>query len=224
VESSPKARQRSRAPARGGKPPSAPAGNTGPVAGPGGPTPPDRLLVLTQRWQEFGDEEAYAELLREIGARLDQRARKCRIDGWDADDLTQEVVFRVHRDRGKFRASRGTLLGLSIAIHKRLNIDRFRRKKPTVFLSVLPVPDLPDRREEGPADFAERADAGAALHAALRGLSPRERRALTLLYFDDRSYEEVSALMGLSLGSLASLVHNAKQQLRARLRCRFGRR
>ena len=226
MKSAPQARQRSRSPARRDTPSPAPRqpGDTVPVPGRGGPTPPDRLAELTQRWQKLKDKEAYAELLREIGARLDQRARKCGIDGWDAEDLTQEVVFRVHRDRGKFRPSRGTLLGLSITIHKRVNIDRFRRKKPTVFLSALPGPDLPDRREKDPADLAEWADDVAVLHAALRRLSARQQRALKLRYFDDRSYKEMSAIMGLPQGSVASLVHNAKQQLGADLRHRFGRR
>jgi RNA polymerase sigma-70 factor (ECF subfamily) len=179
--------------------------------------------VLTQRWQEFQDEAAYAGLLGEASARLDQRARRRGIDRWDAEDLRQEAVLRAHRHRGRFRASRGTMLGLIFTIHDRLNIDRFRRKKPTVLLSALPRPDLPDPREADPADFAERADDVAALRAGLRGLDARQQRALRLLYFHGWSYKEVSAAMALPPGSVASLVHNAKRQLRAYLQPRFGR-
>jgi RNA polymerase sigma-70 factor (ECF subfamily) len=182
------------------------------------------LAVLTRRWQESHDEAAYAELLQESSAPLDRRARKFRVDEWDAEDMRQETVFRVHQRRDKFDPSRGTMLGLALTIHRRLHIDRLRRKKPTVSLSARTGPDVPDRREEDPAALAERADDAAVLRAALRRLDVRQRRALTLLIFEDRSYKEVCAAMGLPHGSLASLVYNAKQRLRADLRRRYGMR
>ena len=52
---------------------------------------------------------------------------------------------------------------------------------------------------------------------ALRYLSPREREAIYLRFFEDAAYEEVAAIMRIRDSTCRVLVHRALDKLRARL-------
>ncbi|OGU00653.1 MAG: hypothetical protein A2085_07295 [Gemmatimonadetes bacterium GWC2_71_10] len=83
------------------------------------------------------------------------------------------------------------------------------------------------RRDTVPVEDAgltsrERADAGleqgelaARLEAALDQLTPEQREAFVLKYVDERSYEEMAALLDVSADALKMRVHRAREALRA---------
>ena len=47
----------------------------------------------------------------------------------------------------------------------------------------------------------------------LAQLSPPYREALRLFYLEEKSYEEVSAMLGLPLGTVKTYLHRARKQL-----------
>jgi RNA polymerase sigma factor (sigma-70 family) len=66
---------------------------------------------------------------------------------------------------------------------------------------------LADRRLDAPADWAR-------MRAALLTLSDIDRELLLLVAWDELSYEEASAVLGLPLGTVRSKLHRAKHRLR----------
>ena len=52
---------------------------------------------------------------------------------------------------------------------------------------------------------------------ALRYLSPREREAIYLRFFQDAAYEEVAGIMRISASTCRVLVHRALDKLRVQL-------
>jgi RNA polymerase sigma-70 factor (ECF subfamily) len=47
----------------------------------------------------------------------------------------------------------------------------------------------------------------------LAQLSPPYREALRLFYLEEKSYEEVSAMLGLPIGTVKTYLHRARKQL-----------
>src|SRR5438874_6767583 len=78
---------------------------------------------------------------------------------------------------------------------------------------------LPLRAEQGldPQVEAERRMGDAAMAEALRFLSPREREAIYLRFFQDAAYEDVAAIMRINESTSRVLVHRALDKLRGRL-------
>jgi RNA polymerase sigma-70 factor (ECF subfamily) len=65
-----------------------------------------------------------------------------------------------------------------------------------------------------PALDLERADDQARLEEGLRRLSPEQRVPLVLFHFEDRSYREIAALLGVSLAKVKTDIHRGREALR----------
>ena len=58
------------------------------------------------------------------------------------------------------------------------------------------------------------ADDVQAVHAALDRLAPEHREVLLLRFMEEMSYEEIAGVVGVSVGTVRSRIHNAKRSLR----------
>jgi RNA polymerase sigma factor (sigma-70 family) len=56
------------------------------------------------------------------------------------------------------------------------------------------------------------------LHSALASLPPRERRAVTLRYFDEQSSTVIGSVLGVTRSNARRIVHNGLRGLRAQFR------
>src|SRR5437868_6540394 len=75
---------------------------------------------------------------------------------------------------------------------------------------------LCDRGEE-PSRPVERAEVARVVRAAVSGLAGRQRTAVELHQFEDRTYNEVAASMAMSPEAAKSLLYRARNQLRESL-------
>lgn len=83
------------------------------------------------------------------------------------------------------------------------------RRRPRVDVDRLELP----ARESTDAD-AERGELAAALAAALDRLKSEQREAFVMKYVEDRSYEEMAALLGVGEDALKMRVARARERLR----------
>ncbi len=70
---------------------------------------------------------------------------------------------------------------------------------------------------DSPARALERADERDALERALRRLPDHQRVPLVLFHFDDASYEEIAALLRVSIGKVKTDIHRGREALRRQL-------
>ncbi|MDZ7780186.1 MAG: sigma-70 family RNA polymerase sigma factor [Gemmatimonadota bacterium] len=155
-----------------------------------------------------GDTRAFERLYRAHVGRVYALALRLIGEEW-AEDLTQEVFIRAWRKLGTFagRARFGTWLhrlAVNLIITRR-NTLRGRQAKhgggdEVVALAAEPRPGHPGARLD--------------LEAAMRTLPARAREVFVLYDVEGYTHEEISELMGVSVGTSKSQLHRARMLMR----------
>src|SRR5689334_10470734 len=156
------------------------------------------------------------EVVREHTARVYRLAYRLSGNQQDAEDLTQEVFVRVFRSLANYTP--GTFEGWLHRITTNLFLDGARRKQRIRFdpLAEDAADKLPGR-EKTPAQIYEDTNFDGDVQAALDALAPDYRAAVVLCDIEGLSYEEISATLGVKLGTVRSRIHRGRSQLRAAL-------
>jgi RNA polymerase sigma factor (sigma-70 family) len=117
-----------------------------------------------------------------------------------ARDVVQETFVRAIRKRRDYRGD-GSLEAWvwRIAFRTALEQKRARHTEPMANGSIDPALPEPERDPE--------------LAAAVRGLPPRKRLVVFLHYFADLSYGEIAAALGISEGTVAATLSQARTAL-----------
>ena len=197
-----------------------------------GPKPPDRRTAswledpevgLMQRVQA-GDGAAFAELRESYAGRVFGFFYRQLRDRGEAEDLTQEVFLRLFRSRVRYqpRARFATWI-FHITQNVLRNALRSRRRRPCVHLDMeapagrsLMEGRLPDRADT-PSRPLERSELAGQVRAAVAELAGRQRTAVELHQFHDRTYAEVAQELEMSPKAAKSLLYRARNQLREAL-------
>ena len=134
----------------------------------------------------------------------------------DAEDLTQDVFVRVFRSLHRFQP--GTFEGWLHRITTNLFLDSARRRQKIRFdgLADGSAERLPSAWP-GPSEQLADADLDHDVAAALAALTPEFRAAVVLCDIEGLSYEEISAVLDVKIGTVRSRIHRGRAQLRAAL-------
>jgi RNA polymerase sigma-70 factor, ECF subfamily len=182
---------------------------------------PEVGLMLRAREDE---PNAFAELVDRYWTRVFGRFCRQLGDRQEAEDLTQDVFLRLYRSRKRYRPEAKFATWL---YHITQNVARTalrsRRRRPWTSLEALTVGEevtgsglLPDRGEP-PSRPLERAEMAGVLRDAVSQLADRQRAALELHQFGDRTYNEVAAELDMTPKAAKSLLYRARNQLRENL-------
>ena len=127
-----------------------------------------------------------------------------------AEDLVSDVFLDVWRHAGRFegRCLVATWL-LSIARHKALSALRKKREEELDPEMANAIPDSADN----PETAIVKKDRGAALRQCLTKLSPEHREIITLVYYHERSVEEVSDIIGIPRNTVKTRMFYARKKL-----------
>jgi RNA polymerase sigma-70 factor (ECF subfamily) len=168
---------------------------------------------------------AFAELVERYWGPVVGRFLRQLGDRQEAEDLAQDVFFRLYRARRRYRPrARFATWLYHVAANVARNAVRSRRRRPCRPLGRLCGPQqddafarryLPDRGDE-PTRPLERAELAGQVRAALAALAGRQRVALEL-QVDDQSYQEIARRLALTPEATKSLLYRARQQLKATL-------
>jgi RNA polymerase sigma factor (sigma-70 family) len=122
-------------------------------------------------------------------------------------DLAQEIAAQLWRAFASYDARRGKFSTWMYRIALNVAISHLRRAAP-----FEPLADHDLAAPGAPAD--DRVDA---LYACIRGLEPL-KRALVVLYLEDRSYQEIAEVLGITEANVAVKLNRVKHELRAQLK------
>jgi RNA polymerase sigma-70 factor (ECF subfamily) len=158
----------------------------------------------------------WEELVRDHGARVYRLAYRLTGNPHDAEDLTQDVFVRVFRSLHRFQP--GTFEGWLHRITTNLFLDGARRRQKIRFDGLGEGSDerLPSSWPSPSEQLAD-ADLDHDVAAALSALSPEFRAAVVLCDIEGLSYEEISQVLDIKIGTVRSRIHRGRAQLRAAL-------
>jgi RNA polymerase sigma-70 factor (ECF subfamily) len=137
-----------------------------------------------------------------------------------AEDVRQEVFHEIWKRAGEYRASLGTPFSWIMTVTRHKAIDRLRSEVRQLrhVAEYEAELDPGERSEESAADRrVMAAEAGTAVRGALEALTPAEREAVELSYFEGLSAHEISRRLQLPLGTVRGRVRRALRRLRRRL-------
>lgn len=131
-------------------------------------------------------------------------------DATAAEDLVSQVFLDVWRTAGQFqgRSQVSTWL-LSIARFKALTAMRQRRFEDIDQEDVRQIADGADT----PETSLDRSDTSAILRACVAKLSPAHREIITLVYYHEKSVEEVGQIIGIPQSTVKTRMFYARKQL-----------
>ncbi|MGH2872075.1 MAG: sigma-70 family RNA polymerase sigma factor [Solirubrobacteraceae bacterium] len=160
--------------------------------------------------------EALAELYRRHGGAVLGLARRVTGDRVEGEDVTQEVFLRLWNEPERFDPARGSLRTyLLTQSHSRAvelvrsRAARLRREERDARLTATAGYDLD--HEISDLALAEQ------ISSAMDGLTPDERRAIELAYYQGHTYREVAALLHQPEGTVKSRIRAGLSRMRASL-------
>ena len=203
-----------------------------PAEGPPVDADVDADWALMRRIQS-GDRRAFESLYSRFGSPIMRFLYRLCGDRVLAEDLTQDVFLKVWRAAAGWRPlGRVSTWLFQIAKHHWWNEAAKRRRRAGISASLsvglgdaAPAGEgRPGERRstDGPGDRLARAEAAAAVSAALTGISPRLRLVFVLVRLEGLSYAEAAEIAGIPVGTVKSRAAAAEAALRKRLRGRFG--
>jgi RNA polymerase sigma-70 factor, ECF subfamily len=162
-----------------------------------------------------GETEAYRELFDRHYARAVNLVYRFLGDRDLAEDVAMEAFARVYESRRQFRGSSKFSTYLHrVLVNLSINAARRGGRASTQDLDGL---ELPSPARDDPAAVAQRSEVARAVRNAMLALPERQRLALVLTRYQELSYQDAAEAMGVSVKALESLLHRAKQSIRAML-------
>ncbi|MCE2400558.1 sigma-70 family RNA polymerase sigma factor [Candidatus Poribacteria bacterium] len=169
-----------------------------------------------------GDMSAFELLVRRYQDALVNYIHYTINDYHRAEDLAQETFLRVFKSASRYEPKASFKSWLyTIATNLSKNEIRNRARRNTYFLE-----DMVDENEDvyhsefmidtryQPDILYEKKERQQLIKKALKQLPENQRLALTLVTYQELSYEEISEILNCSIGSVKSLIHRARQNIK----------
>lgn len=182
------------------------------------------IVPLPSAWSGLGDSElisfflepstrdrAFREILNRYQKRVYYHVRRILIDHDDASDVVQNTFVKVLVSLERFRSD-SLLFTWIYRIATNEAITFLKRKRTRFFIPLVDVEsELSDKLDSDPlfnADKTERL-----LQKAILKLPQKQRLVFNMRYYDELSYEEISKVLGTSVGALKASYHHAHRKI-----------
>jgi len=184
---------------------------------------PDAALMLRVKQ---GDTAAFTALVEKYKQPVMNLAWRTLRDETEAEDLAQNVFVQAWKSAERYQATAKFSTWLfTIARNLCFNEIRRRVRHPAESLDQTrddseeqPLHQVVDKRIAAAPDEMLRGELEAKVDEALTALPENQRTALLLCRQEELSYEEIAEVLGCSLSATKSLIHRARETIKARLK------
>lgn len=136
----------------------------------------------------------------------------------DAEDLLQDVLYKLYERRAELSSIRDLVPYLGRVLYNQFIDDRRRYGRlPIKLVDATDVAMIGDAPARGPEAQAAQAQVDARVTRAIARLSEEHRVVVLLADSEGYSLPEIEALTGVALGTLKSRLHRARARLREML-------
>lgn len=185
----------------------------------------DRVLV--DRFKN-GDESAFNEMVARHRDRIYGMVHQLLRNHQDAEEVTQDAFIRAHRGLANFRGDAAFSTWL-YQIATNLARNRYwywwrRKRDRSVSLDApvgedndLTLADVIPAEVDSPDEVTVNEEFVNRISKGMDKLSGSHREILVLRNVKNLSYEEIGAILGISVGTVKSRIARARESLRAKL-------
>lgn len=180
--------------------------------------PPVAEISLQTTWmlavRDQRDRQAFARLYDHFAPRLKGFVMRSGLPAAQAEEVVQDVMLTIWHKAALFDPERAQVSAWIYQITRNRHIDMIRKER-------RPVPD------EFGEEISTESDAGQILAVeqegrqlakALAGLKPTQREAIEKAYLGELTHSELSAQIGLPLGTIKSRIRLGLERLRHELK------
>lgn len=172
----------------------------------------EEIIRLYQNGQK---EKAFKEIVAAYSERLYWHVRRFVCSHEDTDDLLQEIFIKVWAALPSFRQDARLFTWIyRIATNETLNWLNKQKVRAALRFESLDE-SLADRIDDDPyfnGDEAQRL-----LSKAIARLPQKQKSVFCMRYFDDLPYEDISEILGTSVGALKASYHFAVEKIKAEI-------
>ncbi len=171
----------------------------------------DDQQIITEFANELTREKAFNDLLKKYQQKIYWHIRRILINHDDADDVAQDVFIKIWKNLSGFRMD-AQLYTWIYRIATNESITFLNRKKLKNNISIddcdmqLANNLTADHHFDGDKIQLK-------LQKALLTLPEKQRLVFNMKYFDDLKYEEMSEILGTSVGALKASYHIAVKKI-----------
>lgn len=167
---------------------------------------PERYAEIIERYQG----KLFAYLYRLVGSRD------------EAEDLLQDVLIKAYRNLKSYDAERKFSSWIYRIAHNEA-VNHIKRRSLKRFIPWEDVTATKDKLEMSSVDEdAEtawiRKETGQEVDQAISRLPFKYKQVLILRYYSDKSYEEISDILGRPVNTVGTLINRAKKKLSEELK------
>jgi RNA polymerase sigma factor (sigma-70 family) len=173
----------------------------------------------TEILAKFRDErtrnEAFNLLLKKYQQKIYWHVRRMVIDHDDADDLVQDVFIKIWKNLEGFRSDAQLYTWMyRIATNECITFLNKKKQK-----NNIPLDDVSHELADSLTDssYLSGDKVQLKLQQALLTLPDKQRLVFNMKYYDDLKYEEISDILGTSVGALKASFHLAVKKIEAYL-------
>lgn len=174
-------------------------------------------LAALMRRSAGGDEAAFAEVYDATSPRVYGLAVRVTRSPEVAAEVVQEVYFMAWEQSGQFLPDRGSVVGWLCTMAHRRAVDRVRqtvseRDREQAYQDQQPQPAGDQTWEE-----VEQSMAVQEVRNGLGSLTPLQREAVALAYYDGFTHQEVARKLDIPLGTAKARIRDGLRNLRSAL-------
>lgn len=160
-------------------------------------------------------EHIFNQLVKDYSEQLWWHVRRMVGTQEDADDLLQEIFLKVWNALPSFRGESGLYTWIwRIATNETLNWLRKERVRAALRFSSIDA-EMERRIQADP--FFNGTEAQRELSKAVAKLPEKQRQIFVMRWWDELSYDEISAITGTSVGALKASFHIAQKKIKLNL-------
>lgn len=168
----------------------------------------DIILGLQNAEQQ---NKAFQQLMTKYQERLYMHIRRMVHEHYDADDVLQNTFIKVYRGIGKFKGESGLYTWLyRIATNECLTF--LKKKKKRTSMSIESEDNHIAQQLKADTWF-DGNEAQRLLKAAITTLPNKQQLVFNMRYYDEMSYQNISELVGTSVGALKASYHHAAKKI-----------
>lgn len=169
---------------------------------------------MLQRLQNADTQrEAFAQVVRTYSERMYWVVRRIVLSHDDANDVLQNVFIKAWTNIESFKGDAKLSTWLyKIAVNESITFINRQRMHPSTSIDDADSGLLSKLESD---EYFDGDELQRNFQRALLTLPEKQRLVFNMKYFDEMKYEDISAIVGTSVGALKASYHHAVQKIRA---------